>query len=86
MLGAYDFSVTWMHERAQIIRPNIVCTNGIIHIIDSVLMRPDDVTVAYVGSITGGGSPSLVAPTFLISLIAILSSLLVTLNPTLSRV
>lgn len=51
--SAYDYTVSWANERAQVIRPNIICTNGIIHIIDTVLMKPDDVTVAYTQSSSG---------------------------------
>jgi len=45
-------------RRATIVRPNVECTNGYIHVIDSVMMKRRDVTLA-------GGSygmfPSLVA-------------------------
>ncbi|ODM98816.1 Fasciclin-1 [Orchesella cincta] len=53
---AFDYTVTWANERAQVVRPNIICTNGIIHIIDTVLMKPDDVTVTYTAS--SGSMPS----------------------------
>ena len=33
-----DNYVTWKERQAKVIRPNIECTNGIIHTIDSVMI------------------------------------------------
>jgi len=41
------YVVIWTDILARVVRPNILCTNGIIHVIDTVLMHPDDVTVGY---------------------------------------
>lgn len=70
--SAYDYTVSWANERAQVVRPNIICTNGIIHIIDTVLMKPDDVTVAYPASGSMplfGASSIFVIPSFSLLLI-----------------
>ena len=38
-LDAYkDNYVTWKEKQARVIRPNIECTNGIIHTIDTVMI------------------------------------------------
>ena len=33
-----DNYVTWKEKQARVIRPNIECTNGIIHTIDTVMI------------------------------------------------
>ncbi|CAG7727218.1 unnamed protein product, partial [Allacma fusca] len=55
----FDYALFWNYQHARVIRPNINCTNGIIHIIDHVLMTPEDVTVA------SGSSHRSLFPTFL---------------------
>ena len=36
----------WEDVQAKLIRPNLECTNGYIHIIDRVVMKRRDVTLA----------------------------------------
>ena len=45
-----SFFVEWENLRAEIIRPNLECTNGYIHVIDTVLMKRRDVTLAASGA------------------------------------
>ena len=37
--------VEWEDVKARLIRPNLECTNGYIHIIDRVVMKRRDVTL-----------------------------------------
>ena len=37
--------VEWEDVKAKLIRPNLECTNGYIHIIDRVIMKRRDVTL-----------------------------------------
>lgn len=36
----------WEDIEARVIRPNLECTNGYIHVIDKVLMKRRDVTLS----------------------------------------
>ena len=38
--------VEWEDMEARLIRPNLECTNGYIHVIDKVLMKRRDVTLS----------------------------------------
>lgn len=39
------YSVQWNHQWIQVIRPDVECTNGIIHVIDRPFLDDSDVTV-----------------------------------------
>ncbi|TRY68541.1 hypothetical protein TCAL_07251 [Tigriopus californicus] len=43
--GEYAY-VEWENIRAKIIRPNLKCSNGYVHILDRVLMKPRDVVLS----------------------------------------
>lgn len=65
--GEKKFMVAYENREAVIVRPNIECTNGYIHVIDTVIMKRRDVTL-------GGGNgilPSLIAlcSTFILTLL-----------------
>ncbi|XP_057339483.1 fasciclin-1 isoform X4 [Microplitis mediator] len=44
----YDgsYQIEWMGKWIRVFRPDVACTNGIIHVIDDVLLMPEDVTVS----------------------------------------
>lgn len=44
--GASEYYVEWNGIRAKVIRPDVECVNGIVHVIDGVLMVNRDVTVS----------------------------------------
>lgn len=46
----------WDGKWFQVFRPDVECTNGIIHVIDTVFLKDSDVRV------TGGASPATLAP------------------------
>ena len=54
----------WQGEVARVVRPNLECTNGYIHVIDNVLMSDSDVTVS------GGMMSSALANLILLALAA----------------
>lgn len=39
------YYLEWQGERILVSRPDVECTNGIIHVIDTVLLRDTDVRV-----------------------------------------
>ena len=61
--------VEWEDVQAKLIRPNLECTNGYIHIIDRVVMKRRDVTLV-----------ASAASTFQICLVTLLLSCLLTLT------
>jgi hypothetical protein len=65
--GELQHMVAYESREAVIIRPNIECSNGYIHVIDKVIMKRRDVTL-------GGGNgilPSMIAlcSTFILTLL-----------------
>lgn len=40
------FMIHWKGERIQVFRPNVECTNGIIHVIDYPFLKEDDIVVS----------------------------------------
>ena len=52
-----DNYVTWNEKQARVIRPNIECTNGIIHTIDTVMI--DDAPPWAVGRAASGNARGL---------------------------
>ncbi|XP_046393705.1 fasciclin-1 isoform X3 [Ischnura elegans] len=46
------YYLEWQGERIHVFRPDVECTNGVIHVIDSALLKESDVIV------TGGSMPS----------------------------
>ncbi|KAJ8667180.1 hypothetical protein QAD02_008842 [Eretmocerus hayati] len=48
------YIIEWNNKKYKVIRPDVACTNGIIHVIDGVLVSESDVQV------TGSGSRSFV--------------------------
>ncbi|XP_057339472.1 fasciclin-1 isoform X2 [Microplitis mediator] len=42
----YGYQIEWMGKWIRVFRPDVACTNGIIHVIDDVLLMPEDVTVS----------------------------------------
>lgn len=47
-----SYYLEWQGERIHVFRPDVECTNGVIHVIDSPLLKESDVIV------TGGSMPS----------------------------
>ncbi|KAK0079745.1 hypothetical protein PV325_000871 [Microctonus aethiopoides] len=48
--GSGGYQIEWMGSWVHVFRPDVTCTNGIIHVIDGVFLMPDDVTVTDVNS------------------------------------
>jgi len=44
--GTSDYTVKWEGLEARVIRTNVECTNGFIHVIDGVMMRQRDVNTS----------------------------------------
>ena len=40
-----DYYVEWNGIAAKVIRPDVECVNGVVHVIDKVLMMKRDITV-----------------------------------------
>lgn len=40
-----DYYIEWKNERIPVFRPDVECTNGIIHVIDRPLLLEGDVRV-----------------------------------------
>lgn len=59
-----DYQVEWEGKRIRVIRPDVECTNGIIHVINTVFLKDSDVRV------TGGASLATLAPHLIMILIA----------------
>ncbi|XP_011865961.1 PREDICTED: fasciclin-1 isoform X1 [Vollenhovia emeryi] len=59
-----NYSLEWEGKRIKIIRPDVECTNGIIHVIDKAFLKDSDVRV------TGGASLATLAPHLIMILIA----------------
>ncbi|XP_068082628.1 fasciclin-1 [Anabrus simplex] len=51
-----SYTIEWDSEKINVFRPDVECTNGIIHVIDSVFLKERDVNVA------GNGGVSLLVP------------------------
>ncbi|KAJ9587143.1 hypothetical protein L9F63_019331 [Diploptera punctata] len=64
-----SYYVEWQGEWIHVFRPDVACTNGIIHVIDSVFLKESDVRV------TGSPSVPLMAPqlTIILSVAMLLS-------------
>lgn len=45
------YSIEWNGEWVPVYRPDVRCTNGIIHIIDKVLISPNDIKVPVDGGL-----------------------------------
>lgn len=60
-----SYILEWQRVRIRVVRPDVECTNGIIHVIDGVFLKDSDVRV------TGGGaSLATLAPHLIMILIA----------------
>ncbi|XP_043288919.1 fasciclin-1 isoform X3 [Venturia canescens] len=60
----FGYQIEWMGKWIRVYRPDVPCTNGIIHVIDEAFVSPDDVQV------TGGASMTSVATHLIILVIA----------------
>ncbi|XP_011341884.1 fasciclin-1 isoform X3 [Ooceraea biroi] len=58
------YQLEWNGKWIRIMRPDVECTNGVIHVIDTVLLKDSDVRV------TGGASLATFAPHLIMILIA----------------
>ncbi|XP_032671856.1 fasciclin-1 isoform X2 [Odontomachus brunneus] len=58
------YSVEWQGEWIRVFRPDVECTNGIIHVMEKVFLKDSDVRV------TGGASLATLAPHLIMMLIA----------------
>ncbi|XP_050456093.1 fasciclin-1 isoform X2 [Cataglyphis hispanica] len=59
------YQLEWQgNKKIRVVRPDVECTNGIIHVIDTVLFKDSDVHV------TGGASLATLAPLLIMILIA----------------
>ncbi|KAL0123458.1 hypothetical protein PUN28_005752 [Cardiocondyla obscurior] len=61
---ASGYQLEWEGKRIRVIRPDVECTNGIIHVINAVFLKDSDVRV------TGGASLATLAPHLIMILIA----------------
>ncbi|XP_034949824.1 fasciclin-1 isoform X2 [Chelonus insularis] len=59
-----SYQIEWMGSWIQVFRPDVACTNGIIHVIDEVFIIPEDLTV------TGSASVMAIAPHIMTIIIA----------------
>lgn len=59
-----SYQMEWEGKKIRVIRPDVECTNGIIHVINAVLLKDSDVRV------TGGASLATLAPHLIMILIA----------------
>ncbi|EFN63926.1 Fasciclin-1 [Camponotus floridanus] len=59
-----SYILEWQHTKIRVVRPDVECTNGIIHVIDGVFFKDSDVRV------TGGASLATLAPHLIMILIA----------------
>lgn len=59
-----SYQVEWEGKKIRVIRPDVECTNGIIHVINAVFLKDSDVRV------TGGASLATLAPHLIMILIA----------------
>ncbi|XP_043193338.1 fasciclin-1-like isoform X1 [Amphibalanus amphitrite] len=59
--GMSGYLVKWQGMQARVTRSNVECTNGYIHVIDSVFMRQRDVTTASSAAALAGSVACLVA-------------------------
>nr|CAD7432522.1 unnamed protein product [Timema monikensis] len=59
------YYVEWQGEWIHVFRPDVECTNGIIHVIDSVFLKAGDVRVS-----GGGVAVPLLAPQLAMLLMA----------------
>ncbi|XP_020288792.1 fasciclin-1 [Pseudomyrmex gracilis] len=59
----FVYQVEWQGKWIRVFRPDVECTNGIIHVIDGVFLKDSDVRV------TGGASLATVAPHLIMLLI-----------------
>ncbi|CAK9816421.1 FAS1 [Anthophora plagiata] len=60
----FGYQIEWKGNWIRVFRPDVECTNGIIHVIDAVLMKESDVWV------TGTASLASLAPHLIMILIA----------------
>jgi len=58
------YQVEWDGKWMRIFRPDVECTNGVIHVIDGVFLKDSDIRV------TGGASLAILAPHLMMILIA----------------
>ncbi|XP_071646329.1 fasciclin-1 isoform X3 [Temnothorax longispinosus] len=58
------YTLEWEGKRIRVVRPDVECTNGIIHVISAVFLKDSDVRV------TGGASLATLAPHLIMILIA----------------
>ncbi|XP_011641357.1 fasciclin-1 isoform X2 [Pogonomyrmex barbatus] len=61
---SFAYQVEWEGKKIRVIRPDVECTNGIIHVINGVFLKDSDVRV------TGGASLATLAPHLIMILIA----------------
>ncbi|TGZ53448.1 Fasciclin-1 [Temnothorax longispinosus] len=59
-----SYTLEWEGKRIRVVRPDVECTNGIIHVISAVFLKDSDVRV------TGGASLATLAPHLIMILIA----------------
>lgn len=59
--------VRWENLEAKIVRPNLKCTNGYIHVIDKVIVEQRDVTLS-------GSSPQTFATSTLLTTSVLLAA------------
>lgn len=53
--------IQWEDLEARVIRPNLECTNGYIHVIDKVIMKKRDITLSKASSMTASSLLALMA-------------------------
>uniref|UniRef100_A0ABD2VU11 FAS1 domain-containing protein n=1 Tax=Trichogramma kaykai TaxID=54128 RepID=A0ABD2VU11_9HYME len=58
-----NYIIEWKGKKIRVVRPDVACTNGIIHVIDDAMLRESDVHV------TGSGATSLIVPNIITFLI-----------------
>lgn len=41
------YSITWNNKKVNVFRADVICTNGIIHVIDRPFLEEKDIHIAY---------------------------------------
>ncbi|KAL7640586.1 UNVERIFIED_CONTAM: hypothetical protein RMT77_008861 [Armadillidium vulgare] len=54
--GNKEYFLNWNGITAKVIRPDVECVNGVVHVIDKVIMVRSDVTVSGSKSFFSSGS------------------------------
>lgn len=54
VVAVSGYYIEWNNEWIHVFRPDVECTNGVIHVIDSVLLQESDIVVSAGASLSLG--------------------------------